>query len=144
MAATRLASVVLLVRDVPRGLRFYRDGLGLAVTASTETFARVAVSDAVTLDLRAAGSEAQCSAGYSPLLTFAVSDMDGVVPRLLGMGAALDGAVRYNDYGRTAAVRSPDGHMVGLYEAAGIADGGDATLAAAAAARARERSRGGT
>jgi hypothetical protein len=82
-------------------------------------------------------SEAQCSPGYSPFLTFQVDDMDSAIPRLLGLGAVLDGAVIYNAYGKTAAVRTPDGHMLGLYELAGLPDDGDTALAAAAAAAAR-------
>lgn len=85
-----------------------------------------------------AGSrEAQCSSGYSPILTFDVADMDEIIPRLLGFGASLDGAVQYNDYGKTAAVRSPDGHMIGLFEPAGLPDDGDHALAAAKSAQAK-------
>jgi predicted enzyme related to lactoylglutathione lyase len=128
MSGARLTSVLLLVRDVSRALRLY---------ASTVTLARFALGGGASLDVRVAANEAQCSTGYAPLLSFTVADMDAVVPRLLSHGAALDGAVRYNDYGRTAAVRTPDGHMLGLYEPTGLPEGGDNALAAAAAARAR-------
>jgi catechol 2,3-dioxygenase-like lactoylglutathione lyase family enzyme len=133
-ASARLSSVILLLRDVPRGLAFYRDGLGLAVRASEATYARVAASDTLDLELAAATSEAQTCAGYSPFLTFEVDDMDTCVPRLLTLGAVLDGAVNYKPYGRTAAVRTLDGHMVGLFERAGLPDDGETALAAAAAA----------
>lgn len=134
---TQLTSVVVLVRSIPKSLHLYRDGLNLTLLSKTDTFARFAVSPSLTLDLRQATSEAQLSTGYSPFLNFAIDDMDSAVPRLLGLGAALDGGVRYNDYGRTAAVRSPDGIMIGLYESAGIPEGGDAKLAAKAAAKRR-------
>lgn len=62
--------------------------------------------------------------------------MDDVVPKLIQLGAALDGAVRYESYGKIAAVRSPDGHMIGLYEKANLPDDADTALAAAAAAQA--------
>jgi catechol 2,3-dioxygenase-like lactoylglutathione lyase family enzyme len=55
-ARAKLSSVILLLRDVSRGLRFYRDGLGLPVVAETETFAQVAITDGLTLDLKAAKS----------------------------------------------------------------------------------------
>lgn len=76
------------------------------------------------------------------MLTFQVADMDAMVPRLMQLGASLDGAIRYEPYGKVAAVRSPDGHMLGLFEPlvspAGDDDVGDAhvQLAAAAAAKA--------
>lgn len=134
---TSLRSVVLLVRSVPKSVHLYRDGLLLPLMTENASFARFSLSPTLSLDLRRATSEAQLSAGYSPFLNFAVDDMDAAVPRLLGLGAALDGGVRYNAYGRTAAVRSPDGIMIGLYEEAGIPDGGDAALAAKAAAKMR-------
>lgn len=136
--AARLSGVVLLVRDVARSAALYRDALGLSARASTGAQARFALADGAELTVRAASSEAQCSAGYAPLLSFEVPDMDRVVPALLAHGAALDGGVRYNPYGRTAAVRTPDGHMLGLFEPAGLPADGDRALAAAAAAKRRE------
>lgn len=72
--------------------------------------------------------------GYSPILSFTVDDMDTAVPRLLGLGATLDGPVRHHLYGAVAAVRSPDGHMVGLVQGADLPGGGGEAIAAAAAA----------
>ncbi len=63
--------------------------------------------------------------GYSPLLTFDVDDLDDALPRLLGLGAALDGPVRRELYGTTAALRAPCGHMIGLHEPAGLPEDGD-------------------
>jgi catechol 2,3-dioxygenase-like lactoylglutathione lyase family enzyme len=57
-ARAKLSSVILLLRDVSRSVRFYRDGLGLPVVAESETFAQVGISDALTLDLKAAQSYA--------------------------------------------------------------------------------------
>lgn len=48
---SRLCRIVLIIRDVEKGLRFYRDGLGLQVTAQTPTFARLRASPTSTLDL---------------------------------------------------------------------------------------------
>lgn len=53
---TQLCSLILLLRDTARGVRFYRDGLGLSVRSESKNFARIAVSDNVTLDLREARS----------------------------------------------------------------------------------------
>ena len=62
------------------------------------------------------GREAALCTGYSPFLNFAVDDFDATMYRLLERGGRLDGPVKYPLQGRVAAVRSPDGHMVGLYE----------------------------
>lgn len=81
------------------------------------------------------GSEAQCCTGYSPLLTFQVDDLDTIIPRLIQAGAALDGPVKHQPYAKIAALRSPDGHMLGLYEPANLPNNGDTKAAAAAAAQ---------
>lgn len=81
-------------------------------------------------------SESQCCTGYSPFLTFEVDDMNEAVPRLIQHGAVLDGRIRYEAYGTIAAMRSPDGHMVGLFEKANLPNDGDSSIAASMAAKA--------
>lgn len=61
--------------------------------------------------------------------------MDAAIPRLIQSGAALDGPIRYLPYAKIAALRSPHGHMLGLYEPANLPADGDAKVAAAAAAQ---------
>jgi len=61
------------------------------------------------------------SAGYSPLLTFEVEDLDSLIPQLIQHGAVLDGNILREPYGATASLRAPDGHMIGLHERAGEA-----------------------
>lgn len=59
--------------------------------------------------------------------------MDETVPRLIQLGAALDGSIQYMPYGKVASVRSPDGHMLGLYEPAPNLPGDARTSVAASA-----------
>ena len=42
--------------------------------------------------------------------------MDSTIVQLIQMGASLDGAIKYEVHGKVAALRAPDGHMIGLYE----------------------------
>jgi len=60
--------------------------------------------------------EADCSTGYSPMLSFDVLDMDETIARLMGLGARLDGPIKYPIQGKVASIRSPCGHMLGLFE----------------------------
>jgi catechol 2,3-dioxygenase-like lactoylglutathione lyase family enzyme len=63
--------------------------------------------------------EASVTAGYTPFLSFAVADISGTVARCLELGAVLDGPIKYRVHGaRVAALRAPDGHMLGLVEEA--------------------------
>lgn len=63
-------------------------------------------------------SEAAASTGYSPILSFNVPDLDTRVTALLSHGAVLDGPIKYPPHGKVAALRTPDGHMISLYEPA--------------------------
>mmetsp|Transcript_21907 Transcript_21907/g.74463 ORF Transcript_21907/g.74463 Transcript_21907/m.74463 type:complete len:120 (-) Transcript_21907:64-423(-) len=118
MAALR--HVLLLQRDVPRAARFYAEGLGLGVRVCTERWAELdpGTPGGTPLALKQADCEAVLSAGYSPLLSFDVADLDSTVSRMLRLGATLDGPIKYPPKGKVAALRGPDGHMIGLHEPA--------------------------
>ena len=64
-------------------------------------------------------SEAECCTGYSPILTFAALDMSETITKAISYGAILDGPIKYPAYGKLAAMRSPEGIMLGLYETEG-------------------------
>ena len=117
-SGARLRNVLLLVKDVPSSVRFFRDGLGLRVASVTPRWAELDTGGGGTpLELKATEGEAATTAGYTPFLSFDVADLDTAVTSLIGLGAALDGPVRHTPHGKAAALRSPDGHMLGLHEA---------------------------
>lgn len=89
-----LRHVLLLQRDVPAAARFYSEGLGLAVNVCTERWAELQ-SGPTRLGLKGVDGEAAVSAGYTPFLSFAVTDVSATVARCLGLGAVLDGAIKY-------------------------------------------------
>jgi hypothetical protein len=45
-------------------------------------------------------SEAACSSGYTPFLNFDVQDMSETIPRLLMLGAMMDGPIKYPTHGK--------------------------------------------
>ena len=119
VATTRFARAVFMVRGpegVAKAVDFYNNGLGLAVLRHCDEWAELSCGHSFTLNLQAVSNEAQLSIGYSPLLTFEVSDMDSTISRCAQMGAHLDGPVQYPAHGKVAAMRTPDGHMIGIYE----------------------------
>lgn len=134
-AGIRFSRAVLMVRGpegVANAVNFYTNALSLHVIRHTDEFAELtcgisgASNDGSTtspsttqqfrLSIKAVGSEAQLSHGYSPILSFDVDDLDSVIARCAQMGAHLDGPIQYPAHGKLAALRSPDGHMIGLYE----------------------------
>ena len=88
MLSPRLARVVLMVRGnegVAMAANFYHRALGLPLHRVTDEWAELTMGDgdsnssAVVLHVQATGSEGQLSTGYSPVLTFEVSNMDQTI-----------------------------------------------------------------
>ena len=133
----RFGRALIMVRGstgVAAAVNFYQNGLGMAVVRHTDNWAELTCpvgpssssnNDNSTttqsqtnfhLSIQSSDSEAQLSSGYSPFLNFDVDDMDMIVARCVQMGANLDGPIQYPAMGKVAALRAPDGHMIGLYE----------------------------
>jgi hypothetical protein len=91
--------LVLLHTDVPKAAQFYAHGLGLAVNVCTLRWAELQ-SGPCKIALMQAPSDLQVTKGYSPFLSFNVTDMDSTVMRLLSMGGELDGAIKHQPQGK--------------------------------------------
>lgn len=117
MSRPVLSRALFLVRNLDQALAFYAGALGLPVTSQTETWARLDAG-AAPIDLQVvADAEAPLSVGYSPILSFSVTNLAELVPQLLMAGATLDGAIRYTEVASVAVVRAPTGHVLNLMEA---------------------------
>jgi catechol 2,3-dioxygenase-like lactoylglutathione lyase family enzyme len=126
-AGVSFGRALLMVRGsngVAAAVNFYQNGLGMAVVRHTDDWAELTCpvgsfsgnkSD-FRLSIQSVYSEAQLGIGYSPFLSFDVDDMDSTIARCVQMGAHLDGPIQYPAHGKVAALRAPDGHMIGLYE----------------------------
>ena len=140
-----LSRVILLVRDVPTSAKFFTQGLGLNLARLSQdernalltyhTDSDLSPSTPPGLSLRFSDVEAELTPGYSTLLSFTLDDLDDAVIRCVQLGAHLDGPVKHTVNGKVdshfqrdppivdlirclqaASLRTPDGHMVGLYE----------------------------
>jgi predicted enzyme related to lactoylglutathione lyase len=119
-AGARLSRAILLVRGnegLCKAVQFYHEAVGLPVLRVTDTWAELMAGPHITLTLKAVDSnEAQNSIGYSPWLHFEVADLDPVIAKCVQAGAHLDGPIQYPAHGKVAVLRSPDHHMIALYE----------------------------
>jgi predicted enzyme related to lactoylglutathione lyase len=120
---SQLTRIVLLVRGGPDGVQstvqFYHDVLQLPVMRRTEEWAELAVHPLLTLHIQAESSEASLCTGYAPLLCFQVHDLDAKIAAALTWNespAVLDGPIQYPAHGKVAVLRTPQGHMISLYE----------------------------
>jgi predicted enzyme related to lactoylglutathione lyase len=118
-----LRQAMLLVRDIRLAVDFYGpNGLGLPLRHSSDTWAELGSEDAsCSLALKLSTKEAELTKAFSPILCFDVADVDVLLPSLLLKGAILDGGVRREVYGTFAALKTPDGAMIGLRQAPGAA-----------------------
>lgn len=96
----RLRQLLVLSRDLTRSTQFYQEGLGLKLLRSSDSFAEFDTQTGVPLCVKLAQSEAACSTGYSPFLNFDIRDLSDVVPRLLMLGAIMDGPIKYPAHGK--------------------------------------------
>ena len=122
----RLSRIVLMVRPrdgLAKALEFYTAGLGLQAARVTDDWADLRCSTGnLSICLQVVTSEAQVTTGYSPLLQFQVSNMDEAIAKCVQLGGHLDGPIQYPAHGKMAALRSPDGHMIGVYEPASASE----------------------
>ena len=123
----RLSRIVLTVRGadgLSSAVQFYHEAIGLSVLRVTDDWAELVTTTSdnrttatTKLCLQAIhNSESQLSTGYSPMLVFDVDQLSETVARCLQAGAHLDGPIQFPAHGSMAAVRTPQGHMIGLYE----------------------------
>lgn len=129
ITATRLSRIVLLVRNgtMQSSVNFYHHALGLPIIRVTDEWAELSTTsnyhenpNGVVLSLQAVsvGQESQLCVGYSPWITFTVSNLDSTITSCVQLGAHLDGPIQYPAHGKIALLRAPvnDNHMIGLYE----------------------------
>ncbi len=107
--------VMLMVKDIPATVKFYSEGLGLPVKVSSPGWAELD-ANGTTIALHAA--EAPVAGGDSLILSFHVDDIQAAIATLEQLGAQLEGRVREPSFGKVAAVRTPDGHLVSLLQPA--------------------------
>jgi predicted enzyme related to lactoylglutathione lyase len=113
--------IMLMVKDVPATVKFYSEGLGLNVTKASFHMAEL---DANGTPIILHGVESAPETGSSPILSFHVDDLLAAIAKLEALGGTLEGRVREPSFGKVAAVRTPEGHLVSLLQPA-IASTGD-------------------
>lgn len=105
--------IMLMVKDVPAAVQFYGEGLGLPVIKASPTWAEL---DANGTTIALHGVEEVPETGSSPILSFHVDDVYAAISTLESLGATLEGRVREPSFGKVAAVRTPEGHLVSLLQ----------------------------
>jgi predicted enzyme related to lactoylglutathione lyase len=97
-----------------KAVNFYQT-IGLHAVRVTDEWAELVCSN-TKLNLQVVQNEAQLSVGYSPHLVFEIENLDTTIAHCVMAGGHLDGPIQFPAHGKVAVLRSPDGHMIGLYE----------------------------
>ncbi|WP_299485467.1 VOC family protein [Acaryochloris sp. IP29b_bin.137] len=117
--AAEFKHVMLMVKDIPATVKFYSEGLGLAVKMQSPGWAELDAGG-TTIALHAAEGS---SGGDSPILSFHVEDVYAAIATLESLGAQLEGRVREPAFGKVAAMRTPDGNLLSLLQPSGVPAG---------------------
>ncbi|KAI6658439.1 hypothetical protein LOD99_15239 [Oopsacas minuta] len=114
----KLSSLTLFVRNLKQASQFYQQGLKLNLISRTEDCILLkAPCVDLFISLQQATQESHLSTGYSPLINFIFkTGIDETIHKLIELGASLDGHIFYDTQGKSATLRAPDGHMIGLYQ----------------------------
>jgi predicted enzyme related to lactoylglutathione lyase len=113
---TQFRHIMLMVKDVPAAAQFYNLGLDLEVTKLSPNMAEL---DANGTKLIMHGVEEDPITGGSPILSFHVDDVVETIAKLEALGGKLEGRIREPFFGKVAAVRSPEGHLLSLLQPKG-------------------------
>ncbi|OYQ67341.1 hypothetical protein B9G53_01685 [Pseudanabaena sp. SR411] len=105
--------IMLMIKDVTAAVKFYQEGLGLTVVNASPNMAEL---DANGTKIIIHGAENQAEVGGSPILSFHVTDLQETIAKLESLGASLQGRVREPSFGKVAAMRSPEGHLLSLLQ----------------------------
>ncbi len=108
----QFTQVLLMVKNAVETANFYNEGLGITIKEISNGMAELD-ADGTTIVLHHAENS---NPGSSPILSFRVEDVYGIVEKLEGMGAKLEGRIREPFFGKVAAVRTPDGHLISLVQ----------------------------
>ena len=99
--AARLRNVVLMVRDPLATARFFKEAIGVNIRHQTNNMIELD-SGILPIIIKEGNNAASLSMGFSPMLTFDVVDMDQSITAALGLGAMLDGPIKYPAYGKVS------------------------------------------
>lgn len=99
-----------------KSLGFYTEALGLKTAQLSEEIAEMKDAAGFTVILKRSESLAFCTRGFSPVITWEISDFNERLDRITQYGAELDGDVMETSSGKLVCFRAPDGHMMALKE----------------------------
>ncbi|MEO9319454.1 MAG: VOC family protein [Nitrososphaera sp.] len=115
MSFSKVGAVILLVSDMERSVKFYRDTLGLPLKNKSKDWTEFFKSDTV-LALHPAKNKGNIKTGSAMLVGFEVSDLDSTVKTLKDKKVKFFKKLTNEPFGKHAIIKDPDGHLISIAE----------------------------
>jgi lactoylglutathione lyase len=115
MAFNRMGAVILLVSNMEKSVKFYRDTLGLPIKTKSKDWTEFFNNDTV-MALHPAKKKSNIKTGSGMLVGFEVGDLEATVKKLKEKKVKFFKKPQEEPFGKHAIVQDPDGHLISIAE----------------------------
>ena len=115
MRFRKVGAVILLVSNMEKSVKFYRDTLGLPIKTKSNDWAEFFNNDTV-LALHPAKKKNKIKTGSGMLVGFEVGDFDSTIKKLKEKRIRFFKKPKEEPFGRHAIIQDPDGHLISIAE----------------------------
>lgn len=115
MAFNRVGAVILLVSNMEKSVKFYRDTLGLPIKTKSKDWTEFFNNDTV-MALHPAKKKSNIKTGSGMLVGFEVGDLEATVKKLNEKRVKFFKKPKEEPFGKHAIVQDPDGHLISIAE----------------------------
>jgi lactoylglutathione lyase len=115
MTFDRVGVVILLVSNMEKSVKFYRDTLGLPIKTKSKDWTEFFNNDTV-MALHPAKKKSNIKTGSGMLVGFEVGDLEATVKKLKEKKVRFFKKPKEEPFGKHAIVQDPDGHLISIAE----------------------------
>jgi lactoylglutathione lyase len=115
MTFDRVGVVILLVSNMEKSVKFYRDTLGLPIKTKSKDWTEFFNNDTV-MALHPAKKKSNIKTGSGMLVGFEVGDLEATVKKLKEKKVRFFKKPKEEPFGKHAIVKDPDGHLISIAE----------------------------
>jgi lactoylglutathione lyase len=115
LAFRKVGAVILLVSNMEKSIKFYRDTLELPIKTKSKDWTEFFKNDTV-LALHPARKKSNLKTGSGILVGFEVSDLGSTMKKLREKKVRFFKRPKEEPFGKHAIVQDPDGHLISIAE----------------------------
>jgi lactoylglutathione lyase len=115
LAFRKVGAVILLVSNMEKSIKFYRDTLELPIKTKSKDWTEFFKNDTV-LALHPSRKKSNLKTGSGILVGFEVSDLSSTMKKLREKKVRFFKRPKEEPFGKHAIVQDPDGHLISIAE----------------------------